>query len=372
MNNRERFNAVMNFQKFDQLPVIHFGYWHELLLKWAEEGHITTQEASAWCDGNEVCRSIGRKLGFDYGFQEFFSVNNTLMPSFERKVVKEFNDGSKHILTTEGVTVLEIPGNLSINAEIEHLLVDRSSYEEHYKWRIQKDPKRLPADLKEQLNSWNNETLRPNKIHLGSMLGDIRNWLGIVNLSYMQLDDPVLLKEIIDTYSNVSYDNTEKLLQAGYRPDMAHYWEDICFNHGPLVSPQFFKDNLQDNYRRMSELLSSYGCNLISVDCDGLIDELLPLWLECGVNVMFPIEIGTWNPDFLKWRHQYGNQLRGIGGLNKHAMSIDKSAVDREIERIKPLVYSGGFIPCPDHRLPPETKWELVQYYTDALRKAFS
>ena len=50
----------------------------------------------------------------------------------------------------------------------------------------------------------------------------------------------------------------------------------------------------------------------------------------------------------------------------------DYAAVDAEIERLKPLVEMGGFIPSPDHRIPPEAKWENVQYYTDKFKETFS
>jgi len=58
--------------------------------------------------------------------------------------------------------------------------------------------------------------------------------------------------------------------------------------------------------------------------------------------------------------------------MNKHALSADQAAVDAEIERLRPLVDLGGFLPCPDHRLPPDTKWELVQYYCDRMRRVFN
>ena len=51
------------------------------------------------------------------------------------------------------------------------------------------------------------------------------------------------------------------------------------------------------------------------------------------------------------------------------ALCTDKAAVDAEIERLKRLVALGGFIPCPDHRLMPGTKFELVQYYAEEIKK---
>ena len=51
---------------------------------------------------------------------------------------------------------------------------------------------------------------------------------------------------------------------------------------------------------------------------------------------------------------------------------INEIAIDVEIERLKPLVEMGGYIPCPDHQIPPEAKWENVQYYCDKMRETFS
>ncbi len=61
--------------------------------------------------------------------------------------------------------------------------------------------------------------------------------------------------------------------------------------------------------------------------------------------------------------------MLGVGGMDKTALRKDKKAVDAEIERLKRLVFMGGFIPCPDHRLMPGTKFELVQYYAEEIKK---
>jgi len=109
----------------------------------------------------------------------------------------------------------------------------------------------------------------------------------------------------------------------------------------------------------------------VSLDCDGCIDALLPIWLENGVNVMFPIEVGTWEASIAPWREQYGRELRGVGGMNKNVFSKDFDAVDQEIERLRPLVALGGYIPCPDHRIAPDAKWENVAYYVKRMREVF-
>ena len=133
-----------------------------------------------------------------------------------------------------------------------------------------------------------------------------------------------------------------------------------------------FDELVGPHYKRITDLLLSHGIDIVSLDCDGKIDLLIPTWLQNGVNTMFPIEVGTWDASIAPWRAQYGKSLRGIGGMDKRVFARDRAAVDREIERLKPLVDLGGYIPCPDHRIPPDAEFDLVQYYCDRFRKAFS
>ena len=175
--------------------------------------------------------------------------------------------------------------------------------------------------------------------------------------------------EIIDTVGNLCYRLAERILEYGIRFEYAHFWEDICFKNGPLVRPEVFDELVGRHYRRLTELVNRHGIDIVSVDCDGCIDLLVPVWLKNGVNTMFPIEVGTWNASIRKWRELYGPTLRGVGGMDKRVFAHDRDAVDAEIERLKSLVALGGYIPCPDHRIAPDAKFELVQYYCRRFRE---
>ena len=112
-----------------------------------------------------------------------------------------------------------------------------------------------------------------------------------------------------------------------------------------------------------------YGIDIISLDCDGVTEKLLPTWFENGVNTMFPIEIGVWGDQFEAARNKFGKGMLGVGGMDKTAFRKDKAAVDEEIKRMQRLAGLGGFIPCPDHRIMPGSKFELVQYYAEEIKK---
>ena len=370
MTNRERMLAVLRYQPYDRLPVVHFGYWHETLEKWVHEGHLRPEEAAGWNDGNSVDLALNAKLGFDFGWQRMCYAHNGLLPAFEWTTVAEFPDGTKHVRQGDGVTYISKPDAGSIPAHVDYLLKDRAAWEEHYKWRYQWDDKRVD---RAGLDARRQEPPRqdPLGLHCGSLYGDIRNVLTMEGACYLMADDEHLFREIVATVADLCYRNTKAMLESGVQFDFAHFWEDICFKNGPLIAPSMFEEVVGPHYKRITDLTRAHGLDICSLDCDGMIDALIPTWFANGVNTMFPIEVGTWDASIRPWREKYGKELRGVGGMNKTVFARDRAAVDAEIERLKPLVALGGYIPCPDHRIAPDAEFDNVRYYCDRMRKVF-
>ena len=366
MNDRQRSMAILQYQDFDRLPIVHFAFWDETPLKWADEGHITHQEARHH-------NLVARKLGFDFDwFTTAQPVHgmNAIFPPFPQAVLEEMPDGSRKFLDGYGVVILQKPDATGIPTELEHTLKDRRSWEEHFKPRLHFSKDRINHKLLDELKDDRSRT-QPIGLYCGSLIGEIRNSLGIVGLSYLTVDDEALMEEIVATFGELYYRIVEYSLSYGARFDFGHFWEDICYKNGPLISPSFFRRVIGPHYRRICDLLGQYGIDIVSLDCDGKIDALIPTWLENGVNTMFPIEVGTWGANIKPWREKYGQQLRGVGGMDKKVFAYDYAAINAEIERLKPLVELGGFIPCPDHRIAPDAKWENVQYYCARMREVF-
>ena len=261
------------------------------------------------------------------------------------------------------------PGTVSIPSEDDYLLKDREAFETLYKPKMQFFPERIDLEYFRHFNHTRPQDVAVG-LAVGSVLGNIRNMTSVVGMSYLIYDeDEELFADIVNTYAEMQYKCVDEILSMGVKFDYGHYWEDICFNNGPLLSPEMFEELCAKHYKRRNELCHKYGIKLISLDCDGVTEKLLPTWLNSGVNIMFPIEIGTWGDQFEPARKKFGKEMRGVGGMDKTAFRKDKAAVDAEIERVRRLAALGGFIPCPDHRIMPGSKFELVQYYADEIKK---
>ena len=369
MTNRERAMNILHYKPVDRLPAVHFGYWGELLIEWADQGKIPRELSVGVGDSSAKDKELDKIIGWDFNWQDCVGTANGLMPGFEWKELEILPDGCRRIQNGNGIIEKHKPGVNSIPSEDDYLLKDREAFETLFKPKMQFSPNRVNVEYFKTFNE-TRPMDRPVGLHLGSIMGQIRDMTSVMGMSYLLYDeDEDLFADIVDTYAEMQYQCAKVVLETGAKFDFAHYWEDICFKNGPLLSPDLFDELCGKHYKKRNDLLRQYGIDIISLDCDGVVEKLIPTWLDNGVNVLFPIEVGVWGDQFEVARKKYGDRVLGIGGMDKTALRKDKAAVDAEIERMKRLASMGGFIPCPDHRLMPGTKFELVQYYAEEIKK---
>lgn len=358
----------MHYQDGDRSPICDFGYWDETLVVWHDQGlprHIV-QDGDIffhdWFGMDFPIRRSASDLGIEVG----------LMPPFEESVLEDRGD-HEIVQQEDGVRVLRRKFMSSIPKPLAHLLTDRESWRMHYKPRLDPDhPGRYPAGGDGALKLWCDPG-RDHPLFLpgGSLYGWLRNWMGLENLSYVVYDDPAWFEEMVTTIADCIIGTLSHVLETGGRFDACAMWEDMCYKAGPLLSPKHFKQYLVPHYRRISDLLHKHGVDVIWVDCDGKIDRLIPLWLEGGVNCMFPIEVGTWGADPIQYRQQYGRELLMMGGFDKRILAGSKAEIEGEVHRLATLVEEGGYIGFCDHLVPPDVPLENYVFYLKTVRRVW-
>lgn len=366
MNDRQRFHATMHYQPRDRSPLYDFSFWDETLPAWHDQGLPRS------VDRSNASRYFGldRSLGAPEPEYCGTGVRSGLCPWFESRILEDDGDIYTEV-QGDGVIVRKQRSSVSIPMHVGHTLVDRESWNKHYKPRLDPNhPDRIPADWEQRVAHWRDENrTHPIFIDCGSLFGWIRDWMGLENVAMVVYDDPAWFEEMVETIANLQIANLTRILATGARFECANMWEDMCYNAGPLLSPAHFKQFLVPHYRSITELLNRHGVDIVWVDCDGKIDDLIPLWLEAGVNTMFPIEIGTWGADPIRYRREYGKDLRMMGGFDKHILATSKQAIRDEVKRLAPLVEEGGFIGFADHRVPPDVPFEHYVYYCRCARE---
>jgi len=354
---RERFRRTMSFHEVEKRPNFEFGYWERTLEVWREQGlpEDVVDEATA----------------YDYfGIEDTAMVfcNPNPMPVCEHEVLEETDDYDIYRDSYGCVAQINKHGDRSIPHFLEYPIKDRESWQP-FKEALDPDHPDRFEHLEESLEKLEG-TSAPVGIFGGSLVGLARNLIGFEHIAMMAYEDPDLLAEIIDTFGQCVCTTLERTLPR--TPiDFAMGWEDICFNQGPIVPPDFFRSVVGPWYRKISDLLVAHGCCVYTTDTDGNIWPIVDTFLDNGLTTMFPIEVHA-GTDPCALREKYGKRVKLWGGVCKMRLAESKEAIEKELLRLKPYVEQGAFIPTVDHRVPANVSLENYLFYLDKKRELFN
>lgn len=200
----------------------------------------------------------------------------------------------------------------------------------------------------------------------GGFFGSLRNMLGVQNLCVAFYDQPHLVERMMEERADRIIEITAEVLKHT-QFDTFWFWEDMAYKSGPLVGPELFRKFALRHYQRVCEWLRSQGIRHIGLDSDGNIDALIPFWLEAGITHLWPFEVQS-GMDVVKVRREYGKDLGIVGGLDKRVLVQGGEVMQREVDRVMPLVEEGGYIPELDHSVPPDVSWYNFCDYIEYLK----
>jgi uroporphyrinogen decarboxylase len=377
---RERFLGICRFERPGDLclltPYIN-SFWAETLKEWIKQGApkqiLDTRFRGDYFqfDHMRLLHEIKTGSAMDREFEIYGATYRyeipPIVPPYDARLIEE--DEHTVTLINEGGQKVKISKD---NPEkmpmyLDHPVKDRASWEEYKKRLDPNTPERCPSDWDVYVKKMNSRDV-PTTLYVGSFFGYLREWTGLKNLLYMFYDDPNLIEDMMD---QICYLETEciKRVVKDLRVDRALFWEDMAFRSGPLISPAMFRKFMVPRYRKVTDLLLSSGIDIIMVDSDGNINELIPLWLECGINFFWPLECAAGN-DAVALRKKYGKDVILGGNIDKRALLKGKDAIREEVmSKVPFLLESGGYFPSIDHMVPPDVTFESYRYFINTLRE---
>ena len=193
-----------------------------------------------------------------------------------------------------------------------------------------------------------------------------RELLGIEAHMYAFYDEPELLHAINDYILEIYRTKLLKVIDL-VQPDVIYFMEDLSGKNGPMVSPDCFEEFVADYYRALIPLFKEHGVGNVFVDTDGDFVRLIPNFMDAGVDGFLPMDVNA-GMDIVEVRKQFP-KLKFIGSFNKLEIAKGPAAIDKEFDRILPVIRGGGYIPGSDHQVAPSTSLENYKYYIEKLRK---
>ncbi len=382
MTNRERFRAICRGERLGDFMVMDWFHrcWADTLEEWIKQGApATIKEQDA----------LNQYFGFEHlhGLQEIISEHNRsdlkaiasaqsmgafhvtppVMPVFEIKVLRE--DERHRVETTFGGSVVEVSKEhpWRMPKYLDRPVKDRATWNEYKKRLDPHTPERWPSPWGEYVQKRNSEDV-PTMLLLEGFFGVLREWTGLEQLLFMFYDDPKLVEDMMDQVLYLDMEVAKRVVKD-MKIDCVRFWEDMAYKSGPLISPDMFRKFELPRYRQVTDFLRSHGVDILHVDSDGNIDELIPLWMEVGVNFPWPLEVAS-RMDGAAWRKKYGKDIILGGNIDKRVFTKGKAAIREEVmSKVPYLVETGGYFPCLDHVIPPDVPLDGFRYYINLLRE---
>ena len=345
MTESERFLRYLRGQAVDRVPLMEMGYWEETIERWRHEG------LPPWVTGD---RHVEDYLRLDQSFnRHWLPIETRLFPHFETQVLDE-TESEWTIRDESGVVLRQHKRNKTIPQYIRFPVESEADYDAIRPRLDGRDPGRYPADFDDDLQ-WRRQRGEIIGVHFQSLFGFPRGLMGLENYCLAFYDQPHLVRRMIADRVQFARDVLARLL-AARALDFVQVWEDMAFKTAPLISPQLVREFMLPAYEELVDLLRRGGVRLIMVDCDGRVNDLLPIFRAAGMDGVHPCEVAAGaDPATLRsiWP---GCAL--MGGMDKRAIAAGPAGVDAELERIRPVLAEGAYIPFLDHFVPPDVSYD--------------
>jgi uroporphyrinogen decarboxylase len=244
-------------------------------------------------------------------------------------------------------------------------VTDEASYEQLLPLLDGSAAGRYPDDFDEDIH-WRWERGEIIGVNFHSFFGFLRDFMGMENTCLAYYDQPHLVRRMIADRLTFAKQVLARALATG-KLEFVQIWEDMAYKAGPLISPRLVREFMLPAYVELVRYLRENGVRLIMVDCDGRVDSLLPIWLEAGIDGVYPCEMAA-GSDPLALRRAFPG-VRLMGGYDKRRFAAGRAGVTAELERLKPLLREGGFIPFVDHFVPPDVSFDSFCFSVEERRR---
>jgi uroporphyrinogen decarboxylase len=344
-------------------PFLHreFGFMDGVRERWVSEGLARDADWAKEFSWDEPGEHALWNLGWcEAGF----------CPAFEDKVLEDRGEHEVYQdFAGRGVLVFKGRRQGFMPEYITHPVKDMKTWEQDCKWRMDPQTPQRWQEFDKEISAAKAATAKGMMIVqrcIGAYMY-LRSLVGSVGLLYAFYDMPDVIHDCMRTWLALA-DAVTARYQAELTFDEIFFGEDICYNHGMLISPEMAKEFLFPYYQQLIANVKSRQIDRsrpmhVQIDTDGLALPAIELYRDAiGMDVMSPFEAAS-GCDVVQIGRQYP-WLVMWGGIDKRVLAQGKDAIDRHLEYILPAMRKrGGYYPTCDHMVPAEVSLANYRHY---------
>jgi uroporphyrinogen decarboxylase len=202
---------------------------------------------------------------------------------------------------------------------------------------------------------------------LGEFGGALMEWgdflYRIDNFLAMLVEKPDRADDLIERLTDLFVAQLEKYLAlVGQYIDVIVFYDDMCMQNGPMISPKMYRERFKPNHARMWKRAKDLADVKVLLHVCGSFRALLPDLIDAGVDAINPVQTNCKGMDAAGLKRDFGEQMTFWGGgcdtqsiLPRATPEQVRDHVKQQVDTLRP---GGGFVFQQVHNIladvPPE------------------
>jgi len=188
------------------------------------------------------------------------------------------------------------------------------------------------------------------------------------------VERPELVDAILDRIELIQTAMMERFFaRAGRHLDLVFVSDDIAGQKSLLMAPRMWEFHLQPRLKRWCDLIHAHGLRVF-YHTDGAARQLLKPIIDCGVDVLNPIQHACPGMDLAELKREFGSRVIFHGGVDNQAILPRGTPDDVRRETLECLATLGegreGFICCSCHNVQAGTPIENIAAMVETVRQS--
>lgn len=165
------------------------------------------------------------------------------------------------------------------------------------------------------------------------------------------------------------------LKEVGDLIDAVSTADDLGVQNQSFMSADLYRSMVKPHHARFMETVHKHTNAPLILHSDGSVYELLPDIIDCGVQVLNPVQVSAGGMDPGRLKNEFGKDLAFWGGIDtQHVLPFGTASdVEKEVRnRISDLGRGGGYVLASVHNIqaevPPENIVAMFDTATQLVR----
>jgi len=188
------------------------------------------------------------------------------------------------------------------------------------------------------------------------------------------VENPELVEAILDRVEAIQTEMMKQFFtRAQGHLDLVFISDDIAGQRSLLMSPRLWQTHLQPRLKRWCDLIHAHGLKVF-YHTDGAARPLLKSILDCGVDVLNPVQHACPGMDLAELKNEFGARVIFHGGVDNQSI-LPRGTVDQvraEVQDCLRTLGAGreGFICASCHNVQPGTPLENILAMVETVQQS--